>query len=180
MKQWNFYNELVYNKNNNRSKIILSFNDLYNLKLNTFPSLEAQVASLSDDIAYNNHDIDDGLRAKLFTIEDLIDVPLVGNIVYKVTKLYGKDLEKSRLYNEIVRRTINKMVVDLISETKLRINELKIENVEDIRNSYRMTAGFSEKLSKDNLVLKDFLFNNMYKHPFVNEMTNSAKIISYL
>ncbi len=167
----------IYNKNNNRSKIILSFNNLYNLKLNTFPSLEAQVASLSDDIAYNNHDIDDGLRAKLFTIEDLIDVPLVGNIVYKVTKLYGKDLEKSRLYNEIVRRTINKMVVDLISETKLRINELKIENVEDIRNSYRMTAGFSEELSKDNLVLKDFLFNNMYKHPFVNEMTNSAKII---
>ena len=167
----------IYDEQNNRSKIILAFNDLYNLKLNTFPSLEAQVASLADDIAYNNHDIDDGLRAKLFTIKDLMDIPLVGSIVHEVINLYGKNIEKSRLYNEIVRRTINQMVVDLINETKLRINELKIENVEDIRNSDSMISSFSEELSKDNLVLKEFLFNNMYKHPFVNEMTNSAKII---
>ena len=164
-------------KNNNRSKIILSFNEKYNLKLDTFPSLEAQVASLADDIAYNNHDIDDGLRAKLFTLKDLRDIPLIGSIVHEVINLYGENIEKSRLYNEIVRRTINIMVVDLINETKKRINDLKIKSVEEIRNSDNMISSFSEKLSKENLLLKKFLYNNMYKHPFVNEMTKSAKVI---
>ncbi len=164
-------------KNNNRSKIILSFNEKYNLKLDTFPSLEAQVASLADDIAYNNHDIDDGLRAKLFTLKDLRDIPLIGSIVHEVINLYGENIEKSRLYNEIVRRTINIMVVDLINETKKRINDLKIKSVEEIRNSDNMISSFSEKLSKENLLLKKFLYNNMYKHPFVNEMTKSAKIV---
>ena len=162
---------------NNRSKSILSFNKLYDLNLHTFPSLEAQISSLSDDIAYNNHDIDDGLRAKLFNLNDLIDIPLIGKIVHEVLNLYSNDIEKSRLYNEIVRRTISSMVKDLINETKMRLKELKIENVEEIRNSDKMVASFSEKLYKDNLKLKEFLYKNMYKHPFVNEMTKSAKII---
>ncbi len=168
--------DLSKNKNN-RSKIILSFNKLYNLNLDTFPSLEAQIASLSDDIAYNNHDIDDGLRAELFDLNHLTDIPLIGKVVQEVKSLYSDKIEKSRLYNEIVRRTINMMVKDLINETKIRLKDLKIESVDDIRNSDKMVASFSEQVSKDNIKLKEFLYNNMYKHPFVNEMTKSAKVI---
>jgi deoxyguanosinetriphosphate triphosphohydrolase, putative len=167
----------LLNQDNNLSRIIIGFNKKYNLKIDTYPSLEAQIASLSDDIAYNNHDIDDGLRAGLFTVNDLMDIPIIGNVVNEVINLYGDNLEKSRLYNEIVRRTINAMVVDLITQTKIKLEDSEIRNVEDIRNSTNMIASFSDKIHNDNLLLKKFLYVNMYKHPFVVQMTESAKIV---
>ncbi len=164
-------------KINKLSRYIFQYNNVYDLDLERYPSLEAQVASFSDDIAYNNHDIDDGLRAGLFKISDLSEVPIIGRVIKKVIDLYGSDLESSRLYNEIVRRSINVMVLDLINETKKKINDLDIQTIEDIRNSDSMIASFSDKMSYDNKLLKEFLYNNMYKHPFINNMTDSAKII---
>src|SRR5260370_22738920 len=92
----------------------------HDLELASYPSAEAQVAALSDDIAYNNHDIDDGLRAGLFAIADLADVPLVGPVFDEVAQRYP-GLDEPRLIHESVRRMIDRMVRDMIAETRLRL-----------------------------------------------------------
>ena len=99
---------------------IFRFNDRFDLELGTFPGPEAQIAALADDIAYNNHDIDDGLRARLFSIDDLRDVPVVGPIIDDVLKAHP-GLEAPRLAHETVRRMIDRMVRDLLDETRRRI-----------------------------------------------------------
>ncbi len=91
----------------------------------TWPSAEAQVAALADDIAYNNHDIDDGLRAGLFAVEDLADVPLVGPVFAEVAARHP-DIEEPRLVHEAIRRLIDRMVSDLVAETRRRIAAARI------------------------------------------------------
>ena len=92
---------------------VVEYNAKHDLELHTYASAEAQVAAIADDVAYNNHDIDDGLRARLFTINDLADVPLVGPVFAEVKKTYP-DLDESRIIHESVRRMIGEMVIDLL------------------------------------------------------------------
>jgi len=144
------------------------------LELSTFAGPEAQVASLSDDIAYNNHDIEDGLRAGLFTINDLKDVPLVGPVFAQVRKDHP-DLDENRLIHESIRAMIGEMVIDLLNETKSRLADAAPKTADEIRGLDHPIADFSEAMHKNDKALKKFLFQNMYRHTKLNRMTSKAR-----
>lgn len=146
----------------------------HDLELDGYPSIEAQIASLADDIAYNNHDIDDGLRAGLFTVEDMQDLPFVGPVFSEVRKQWP-DLEPQRLIHEAIRRLINRMASDLASTTEANIQGYKIRSVDDVRALGKPVAAFSEAMQASNLELKKFLMENMYRHYKVNRMTSKAR-----
>jgi dGTPase len=144
------------------------------LELSTFASAEAQVAAVADDIAYNNHDIDDGLRAGLFSVDDLAGVPLVGPIFADVRAAYP-GLDESRLIHEAVRRMIGAMVTDLLEETGRRIAAARPLCADDIRRLDRPVAAFSAAMAANDAALKAFLFKNMYRHYKLNRMTSKAR-----
>jgi len=144
------------------------------LELSGFAGPEAQVAALSDDIAYNNHDIDDGLRAGLFELNDLADVPLAGPVIEEVLRLYP-GLETQRLIHEAVRRMINLMVRDVIEETSRRLADAPLKDVADIRARNAPVVAFSDSMGANDRGLKAFLFARMYRHHRVNQMTQKAK-----
>lgn len=146
------------------------------LELTTWPSAEAQVAAISDDIAYNNHDIDDGLRAGLFAVADLSDVPLVGPAVKEVAERYP-GIEEQRLVHETIRRLIDRMVADLIAETSRRLAASGAASVGDIRRHGAQIVAFSPEMSTNDKALKAFLFERMYRHYKVNRMASKARRI---
>jgi dGTPase len=144
------------------------------LELTGFAGPEAQVAAISDDIAYNNHDIDDGLRAGLFEIADLKDVPLAGPVIAEVLQRYP-GLETPRLIHEAVRRMINLMVRDVIAETTRRLQAAPAPDVAGIRARTVPVVAFSDAMRENDRALKTFLFSRMYRHHRVNQMTLKAK-----
>jgi deoxyguanosinetriphosphate triphosphohydrolase, putative len=144
------------------------------LALDTHAGPEAQVAAVADDIAYNNHDIDDGLRAGLFTVTDLADVPLVGPVFAEVRATYPA-IDESRLIHESVRRIIGHMVGDLLAETRRRVAELAPRSVTDIRTAGFPVAAFSAAMQSTDAALKAFLRQHMYGHYKLNRMTSKAR-----
>ena len=148
----------------------------WDLELADFAGAEAQVAAISDDIAYNNHDIDDGLRAGLFEIAELAEVPLAGPIFGEVAARYP-GLEAPRLIHESVRRMIDRMVGDVIAETRRRIAAAAPASAGDIRRLDREIAAFSPEMRGHDVGLKRFLFRRMYRHPRVNAMTDRARLV---
>jgi dGTPase len=155
---------------------IAEYNIVNDLELDRYPGAEAQVAALSDDIAYNNHDLDDGLRAGLFGVADLVDVPLVGPVLHEVQKTYP-GLEESRLIHETIRRVIDRMVGDLVAETRRRLAAAKPSSAAAIRALGTPVASFSETMSAHDKALKSFLFERMYRHYKVNRMASKARRI---
>ena len=146
----------------------------HDLAIHTYAGAEAQVAALADDIAYNNHDIDDGLRAGLFTIDDLSEVPLVGPVFREVRERYP-GLERQRVIHESVRRLIDGMVNDLIGETRRRLAEARPGDCQAVRELGRPVVAFSEQMKANDKALKTFLHHNMYRHYKVNRMTSKAR-----
>lgn len=146
----------------------------FDLQLNLYGSLESQVAAIADDIAYNSHDVDDGLRAGFFTVKDLCEVSLIAPIVEKLLSKYNR-ISEGRLVNEITRRVVNTMVTDLLDETKKRISKTKPLSSQDVRESGRELVGFSNELREQVDELKEFLFQRMYRHFKVNRMASKAK-----
>jgi dGTPase len=144
------------------------------LALDSFPSAEAQVAALADDIAYNNHDIDDGLRAGLFAVGDLADVPLVGPLFQVVASRYS-GLEEARLIHESIRRVIDRMVDDLIGETRTRLADSKVGSADEVRALNAPVVGFSDEMQRNDRTLKEFLLERMYRHYRVNRMSSKAR-----
>lgn len=134
------------------------------LALGNWPSLEAQVAAIADDIAYDNHDIDDGLRAGLLTLDQVLDVPMVARGWDRVRARFP-DLPPARLVGELIRSQIGAMVNDLLVETRARIEAAGIDSVEAVRAHPDMLASFSEAMREDERVLKRFMYANLYHHP---------------
>ena len=137
------------------------------------PSLEAQVTNFADEIAYNNHDIDDGLRSGLITIEQLQSVELFASQLDIVKNKYPK-LEQKRLIHETIRRMINVLVVDLCENTSANIAKNAPKNIQYIRQAPYL-AGFSKGMADKNLALKQFLRKNLYQHYKVNRMSAKAE-----
>jgi dGTPase len=155
-------------------RTIADFSAKWDLELGGFASAEAQVAAVADDIAYNNHDIDDGLRAGLFALDDLAEVPLAGPMVAEVHRHYP-GLEPVRAIHETVRRMIGEMVSDVIAETQRRIAASNVTSAEQVRGLGEPVAVFSTAMQANDLGLKRFLFRRMYRHPMVTKMTDHAK-----
>jgi dGTPase len=149
----------------------------FDLEVGTFAGPEAQVAALADDIAYNNHDIDDGLRAELFTIKDLHDIPLVGPTFASVARTYP-GIEQTALVHESVRRLIDQMVNDVLSETKRRLDAAAPQSPADIRALDHPVVAFSETMRDNERVLRSFLFSRMYRHERVMRMTSEVKAVA--
>jgi dGTPase len=138
------------------------------------PSLEAQLANFADEIAYNNHDIDDGIRAGLISVEQLISVPLFARFHAEVIGLYPA-LGVRRLVYEVVRRMINLLVTDLIGSSRARIEAAGVNSIDQVRGHATPLIGFSEETHLLNRQLKLFLREHVYKHYKVQRMTSKAR-----
>ena len=138
------------------------------------PSLEAQLASIADDIAYNSHDLEDGLRAKLYTIEDLKNIPILSRIIAKhkkFIKLKGSEL----VLRQVIRAIINEMVNDIILNTKKNIKNQKINSLDDIYRSKNLIVSFSKEMQLFDTSIKSFLKERMYLSKNVLKKTNNGK-----
>jgi dGTPase len=138
------------------------------------PPLEAQVAAIADDIAYCNHDMDDGLRAAFFDLADLAALPLVGALLGEVEVAYP-GVDRRRLIHEVNRRLIDRMVADLALETGRRLVETRPSSVQDVREAGRPLAGFSPEMAAAVQALRGFLHQRMYRHYKVNRMARTAR-----
>lgn len=153
--------------------ILAEYAGQHDLELGSWPSAEAQVAALADDIAYDNHDTDDGLRAGLFAILDLTQVPLLGAIFAEVDRLYP-GVDDSRLIHEAIRRLIDRMVGDVVEESQHRITATGAKGVADIRRHSTAVIAFSPAMRELERGLRRFLFERMYRHYRVNRMASKA------
>ncbi len=144
------------------------------LRLGAQAGPEAQVAAIADDIAYDAHDLDDGLRAGLFGIGELAEVPLVAPIVASVRAAHGS-LEDGRLFHETARRLIDALVTDMLAETRRRLAALDPGSADDIRDAPEPVAAFSEETREKDAELKAFLRARMYRHYKVNRMASKAR-----
>jgi dGTPase len=165
-----------YAKSPTNNKLMLEYNEKYDLKLEEFSSIEAQVASIADDIAYSVHDLDDALRANLIVIDDLLDVPLIGKVFKDIKSEYLK-LPKSKLIHESLSRIIGIMISDVVSQTEKNIKDCHIEDVEDVRKLDRILVTFSLKTENATQEMKKFNMEKIYKHYKLNRTMNKAKRI---
>ena len=165
VKNLNLYNTIL-KKNLFKNKIVF----------HAFSSLESQVAAISDDIAYNNHDLEDGLRAGLFTIEKFNSIPLVSKLINKHVN-NTKNFRREIIINQIVRELINVMVVDVINTTKRNLKKYNPQSIKDIYKQDHLIVDFSDKIKKVDMQIKDFLRHNMYNHKKVIINTNKGKRI---
>ena len=163
-------------KNEDLPAAITEYAQTHDLWLNSFPSLEAQVAALADDIAYNNHDVDDGLRAGLFNFEQARDVPLVGNAV-RVAEARYPGAPHDILIAEAVSDLIGVMVADVVGETRRRLEMHAPVDADAVRHASMPMSAFSEHIERDLQDLRQFLHENMYRHYKVNRARSQAKRI---
>lgn len=152
----------------------------YDLDLSQWPSLEAQIAAISDDIAYDNHDIDDGIRAGLLDIDQLLELPFVATRWAAITKRYP-DVKPRRLVGELTREQIGVMVNDVIESTRGRIAAMGINDVDDIRAAGVMIGGFSDEMEVFERQLKANMYENLYHHQTqIDAAAGASKIVSEL
>jgi dGTPase len=144
------------------------------LKLSSYPSAEAQVAGIADDIAYNAHDIDDGLRAGLFQVEEIATVQPVGEIMGNIRRRYP-GLQPDRLVHELVRKLIGQLISDVTNETRRRVGRFRPHSADDVRSAPGPIVGFSPAMAAADRAIKGFLSPRMYYHPRVSRVVDSAK-----
>ena len=144
------------------------------LELWSFASAEAQIAAIADDIAYDAHDIDDGLRAGLFALEDLAEVPLIRDILRQIRKEHPT-LDPSRLVHELVRRLITQMIEDVIPETDARLRELAPRSADDVRHAAHPVGAFSPAMAEADRAIKGFLYPRMYRHDRIMRIMGDAE-----
>ena len=162
------------------SSYLKDFNQEFDLDLKHYSSLESQIASFADDIAYNNHDIDDGFRAGFFSINDLKQLPFIAEIINKFDYEHSNCPDNIRIY-AITRQMIANMVFDLLENTKQNIEQNKITSSEDVRKQKQFTANFSLQMNNDIKLLKNFLKKYFYTStPIVRMDMKSQKIVEDL
>src|SRR5206468_4116585 len=149
-------------------------NDEWDLDLASWPGLEAQIAAISDDIAYDNHDIDDGLRAGLLNLDELLGLPLVGRLWAEICERHpGLTVEKRQ--RALVRDMIGYMVADVLAETRRRVREAGVETIEEVRSAGRQLAHFSDHLAAEERQLKRFLYARLYDLPELKPVRREAE-----
>ncbi len=161
-------------------KTIEALDKEFDLKLNEFSSIEAQIASIADDIAYNNHDLDDGLRAGFFSYDDLVELPMIGEIIKNFPKNYNS-YDMQRINNEITRKSTSIMITDVINTISENVKKSKVTCNEDVRLNNEKIADFSDKTKEEVKYIRSFLSMKMYNHDKVKAMTSNAhQVISSL
>jgi dGTPase len=155
------------------SQAILAYDRRQNLELSRFASLEAQAAAIADDIAYNAHDVDDGLRADLFDLAAIRDVAFVETLLDEIDHLHP-GLERSRVVHELGRRLVTRFIEDAIEESGRRILVAGVVTIEDVRGARETLVGFSQPLALAQAAIKRFLFANVYRHRDVERVRRNA------
>jgi dGTPase len=153
---------------------ILEYARQQDLQLWSHPSLEAQVAAIADDIAYDAHDIDDGLRADLFGLEDLATIPLIREIIDEAHRRFP-DLDPARLVHQVIRRLINRMIEDVVGESSRRLAARAPRSVDEVREAGEPLAGFSPAMADADRAIKGFLYPRMYRHERVMRVMTEAE-----
>ncbi len=152
---------------------IIEYDAVNPLNLDTFASAEAQAAALADDIAYNAHDIDDGLRAEILDFQQISETDFLRDIGSEIESLYP-GLDKPRIIHELVRRLITHFIEDAIEESRRRLSDAHIESVDQIRALNAPVVGFSEATNSVDRMIKSFLFQHMYRHPDITRIKADA------
>jgi len=152
---------------------ILDYVKLQDLQLWSFAGVEAQIAAVADDIAYDAHDIDDGLRAELFTLDDIAAVPLPGKIIGDIRAAHP-DIGDDRVVHELIRQLIGFLIDDVVAETSRRLALLAPRSAADVRRAASAVAGFSPKTGEGDRAIKDFLKPRMYRHARVMHVMDQA------
>jgi dGTPase len=154
----------------------LAFHDQQDLELHLFASLEAQVAAIADDIAYDSHDIEDGLRARLLSLSDFEDQPMTGPLLRAIHAQHP-GLDPARVAHELVRRMITSMIVDVLSEGSRAIAAKRVRNVEDVHRAGERLIRFSEQQASAERSLKQFLYDSLYRHEAVMRPVRVAEAL---
>jgi dGTPase len=152
---------------------ILEYSRRHDLELWSFPSAEAQVAAVADDIAYDAHDIDDGLRAKLFGLDEIATVPLPGRIIGEIRDRYP-GLDHDRLVHELIRRLIGLLIEDVIAESAARLDELAPRSAAAVRHAAAPVGDFSREIGEADRAIKSFLEARMYRHDRVMKVMDQT------
>ncbi|MEM7067495.1 MAG: deoxyguanosinetriphosphate triphosphohydrolase [Pseudomonadota bacterium] len=155
---------------------IINFNRSFDLELESHSSIEAQCAAIADDIAYNAHDLDDGLRAGLFVLDDLLDLPIAGEAMKEMRERYP-DIDDRRVRHEIIRRQITRMVEDVIATSITSIKRVSPSSVDEVRACGETIVSFSAEMVEKERSIKCFLFENMYRAAELMKMREAAKRI---
>jgi dGTPase len=162
---------------NNVPKVLTEYSSRHNLELQTYSSGEAQVAAISDDIAYNHHDVLDGIRAGLLSIDDIRTLPILSSCFNEVDKLYP-GIDDLRQRHEALRSFFDFLVSDVIIESKRRLGELTAQSVRGIRNAPNPVIQFSSKVRNDLDIIRAYLFKEMYRSPPLLQMRKKATQIT--
>ena len=152
---------------------ILEYCRTHDLQLWSFANAEAQVAAVADDIAYDAHDIDDGLRANLFEFDAIIDVSLPGRIIAAI-RADHPDLDHDRLVHELIRRLIGLLIDDVVAESASRLGALKPRSADDVRRAAAPVGAFSHEVGREDRAIKSFLERHVYRHPKVTKVMDQA------
>jgi dGTPase len=155
---------------------ILSHAKIQDLELWSLPSAEAQIAALADDIAYDAHDLDDGLRAGFFTLDDLAGVALTREILEEVRAAYGP-IDAARAAHEVIRRLIARLINDVLAESGARLRSLAPRSADDVREAAAAVIGFSSPTAAADRAIKDFLYPRMYRHARIERVMRDAEMI---
>ena len=148
----------------------------YDLQLSTWPSLEAQVAAIADDIAYDNHDIDDGLRSGILNLDDLLDIPLVARHWSAIGERHP-GISNEKRQRALVRDMIGSMVGDVLAETERRVSEMRVATIDEVRNAGQQLVGFSRRVVEEERALKRFLYARLYESPQLEQVREEAERI---
>jgi dGTPase len=157
---------------------VSEYDRIYDLEVWSFASLEAQVAAIADDIAYDAHDIDDGLRAGLFGIDDLKVMPLAAEMIAAIAKHFPA-LDDARRGAELVRELISYLIGSVVSETRRRLDAARPKSVEDVRNHGAVLVAFTAGVAREEAEIKSFLKQRMYRHPRVMRVMGEAEQILF-